>query len=201
MIFCFSFFNDILIYSSCLLNHVCNLLLNFELLASNHFVAKLSKCVFSVPSVDYLDHVISINGVTPDPTKIQEILNSPKPCSLTTLRFFYASLTLIDGLCAFTPLMLHQLIQHLQHLRKNDRNSCIVSFIIFQYLNSWNRCLSCCYWCCHISRGSSFSFFQQKDMQSLAKYVHVCLWDVHYHNNCKKNGINIWLEDILHVFR
>src|SRR3954470_3066598 len=36
----------------------------------------------------YLGHIISSNGVTPDPTKIQAILDWPRPRSLTTLRGF-----------------------------------------------------------------------------------------------------------------
>jgi hypothetical protein len=59
-----------------------------ELLAKNHFVAKLSKCVFAVTKVDYLGHVISVDGVTPDPDKIQAILDWPVPRSLTALRGF-----------------------------------------------------------------------------------------------------------------
>src|SRR3954470_7756329 len=36
----------------------------------------------------YLGHIISSNGVTPDPAKIQAILDWPRPRSLTTLRGF-----------------------------------------------------------------------------------------------------------------
>ncbi|XP_058761394.1 uncharacterized protein LOC131634786 [Vicia villosa] len=63
-------------------------LLVLELLLSNQFYAKLSKCVFCVPSVDYLGHIISSDGVTPYPAKIKAILDWPKPRSLTALRGF-----------------------------------------------------------------------------------------------------------------
>ncbi|XP_058742349.1 uncharacterized protein LOC131614818 [Vicia villosa] len=82
------FFDDILIYSSCLTDHAHHLSLILNLLSVNQFYAKLSKCVFAVPSVDYLGHIISSNGVTPDPTKIQAIMDWPRPRSLTTLRGF-----------------------------------------------------------------------------------------------------------------
>ncbi|XP_058757342.1 uncharacterized protein LOC131630580 [Vicia villosa] len=82
------FFYDILIYSNSYSDHLLHLTLILDLLASNKFVAKLSKCVFAVPKVDYLGHVISFNGVTPDPDKIQAILEWPAPRSLTQLRGF-----------------------------------------------------------------------------------------------------------------
>jgi hypothetical protein len=82
------FFDDILVYSRCYADHLFHLKQALDLLASNHFVAKLSKCVFAVPKVDYLGHVITVDGVTPDPDKIQAILDWPVPRSLTALRGF-----------------------------------------------------------------------------------------------------------------
>ncbi|WJX73966.1 hypothetical protein P8452_57684 [Trifolium repens] len=82
------FFDDILIYSRCLTDHLHHLRLILELLSTNKFFAKFSKCAFAVEKVDYLGHVISSNGVTPDPDKIQAILDWPVPRSLTALRVF-----------------------------------------------------------------------------------------------------------------
>jgi hypothetical protein len=82
------FFDDILIYSRCLSDHLRHLRLILDLLSLNQFFAKFSKCAFAVEKVDYLGHVISSNGVTPDPDKIQAILDWPVPRSLTTLRGF-----------------------------------------------------------------------------------------------------------------
>ncbi|GAU18789.1 hypothetical protein TSUD_80780 [Trifolium subterraneum] len=82
------FFDDILVYSRCYADHLLHLSQVLDLLASNHFVAKLSKCVFAVPKVDYLGHAISAGGVTPDSTKIQAMLDWPRPRSLTSLRGF-----------------------------------------------------------------------------------------------------------------
>lgn len=64
------FFDDILIYSSCISEHAHDLQLILELLLSNQFYVKISKCVFVIPSVDYLGHIISSEGVIPYPTNI-----------------------------------------------------------------------------------------------------------------------------------
>jgi hypothetical protein len=77
-----------LIYSRNIHDHLLHLRLILDLLASHHFVAKLSKCVFAVDTIDYLGHVISNKGVKPDNDKIQAILSWPTPRSLTTLRGF-----------------------------------------------------------------------------------------------------------------
>lgn len=82
------FFYDILVYSDCFADHLVHLKIALETLASNFFVAKLSKCMFVVPKVEYLGHVISVQGVAPDPEKIQAMVDWSRPHSLTTLRGF-----------------------------------------------------------------------------------------------------------------
>nr|KYP31052.1 Retrovirus-related Pol polyprotein from transposon 17.6 [Cajanus cajan] len=82
------FFDDILVYSESFSAHVTHLRSVLQLLHSNQFYAKLPKCVFGVTAVSYLGHVISRQGVHPDPEKIQAILDWPEPRSLTTLRGF-----------------------------------------------------------------------------------------------------------------
>jgi len=82
------FFDDILIYSKCLSDHLLHLSLILDLLSAHQFVAKLSKCVFAVDTVNYLGHIISVNNVAPDPEKTSAILVWPEPRSLTALRGF-----------------------------------------------------------------------------------------------------------------
>ena len=82
------FFDDILVYSSNLEDHLQHLTTVFSLLSSHHFYAKLSKCVFAVPNVHYLCHIISIDGVSVDPAKIQAIVNWPIPTTVSALHGF-----------------------------------------------------------------------------------------------------------------
>jgi len=63
------FFDDILIYSTNRSDHLLHLRLILDLLAANHFVAKLSKCVFVMDTVDYLGHVISATELRPIQTR------------------------------------------------------------------------------------------------------------------------------------
>ncbi|KAG8364687.1 hypothetical protein BUALT_Bualt18G0024400 [Buddleja alternifolia] len=73
------------LYWSSHLFHVSQAL---QLLLGNSFYAKFLRCHFGVPSVDYLGHVISGNGVAADPSKLQAIRDWPAPHNLTTLRGF-----------------------------------------------------------------------------------------------------------------
>ena len=50
--------------------------------------AKLSKCQFLLDSVSFLGHVISTEGVSVDPQKIEAILNWKPPTNVTEIRSF-----------------------------------------------------------------------------------------------------------------
>ena len=82
------FFDDILIYSVSLSDHLRHLQTTFQVLYDNHFVLKLSKCLFAQPQVEYLGHLVSHRGVQPVASKIAAIAQWPNPRSVRALRSF-----------------------------------------------------------------------------------------------------------------
>jgi hypothetical protein len=64
------FFDDILIYSKNIKDHLNHLRTVLELLQLHQLYAKLSKCQFGCQEVEYLAHLISEEGVKADPSKI-----------------------------------------------------------------------------------------------------------------------------------
>ena len=82
------FFDDILIYSATLEDHVLHLEQAFQILLQEQFVLKLSKCTFAQPQVEYLGHVVSAQGVEPVMAKVQAIQQWLEPHSGRALRSF-----------------------------------------------------------------------------------------------------------------
>ncbi|GJZ95232.1 gypsy/ty3 retroelement polyprotein [Tanacetum coccineum] len=82
------FFDDILIYSQRLEEHIRHLQIILETMRTHKLFAKLSKCVFGTIQVEYLGHVIYAQGVATDPAKIEAMANCPVLVSLKQLRGF-----------------------------------------------------------------------------------------------------------------
>jgi len=60
----------------------------FTILGQNQFLLKHSKCSFAKKSLEYLGHIISAEGVSTDPAKIQAVTTWPVPQDLKQLRGF-----------------------------------------------------------------------------------------------------------------
>ncbi|KAL0398579.1 UNVERIFIED_CONTAM: Retrovirus-related Pol polyprotein from transposon.6 [Sesamum radiatum] len=82
------FFDDILIYSKDWGMHLVHLKKVLELLRKHQLYAKKSKCSFAQLKVDYLGHIISCEGVSTDPQKIECMVNWPTPTTIKALRGF-----------------------------------------------------------------------------------------------------------------
>jgi hypothetical protein len=82
------FVDDILVYSPTLEAHQQHLREVFRLLVHNQLFIKPSKCSFAQPSLEYLGHIISAQGVSTDPSKIIDVQNLPCPANLKQLRGF-----------------------------------------------------------------------------------------------------------------
>jgi transposase InsO family protein len=82
------FFDDILIYSTSWTEHLQHIRAVMEVLRANNLHVKRSKCSFATPSVEYLGHVISADGVAMDRAKIEAVSTWPQPRSPRGLRGF-----------------------------------------------------------------------------------------------------------------
>jgi len=82
------FFDDILVYSKTLAEHVIHLKTAFQILQQNSLFVKLPKCEFATNKVEYLGHIISAEGVATKPQNVDAILNWPVPKTVSTLRGF-----------------------------------------------------------------------------------------------------------------
>ena len=80
------FQDDICIFSRSFAEHLGHLGQVFQCLRDANLKLKISKCHFAKPEVKYLGHIVSKEGVKPDPEKIRAIKDYPVPHNLKTLR-------------------------------------------------------------------------------------------------------------------
>lgn len=76
------FFDDILVYSKSLAEHVQHLQITFDILRQNQLFVKLSKCSFAQETLEYLGHIISSEGVAADKNKVAAMLDWPTPTNV-----------------------------------------------------------------------------------------------------------------------
>ena len=82
------FLDDILVYSRDLLSHVTHVRKTFEVLRHHSLYAKVSKCEFFLHSVHYLGHIVSENGLFPDPAKVKAVADWRVPTNVSEVRSF-----------------------------------------------------------------------------------------------------------------
>lgn len=82
------FFDDILIFSSSWSEHLQHVRAVLQQLRDHRLFAKHSKCFFGEPSVAYLGHIISAEGVAMDSDKVAAVDAWPWPCTTRALRGF-----------------------------------------------------------------------------------------------------------------
>ncbi|KAA0038306.1 hypothetical protein IC582_003640 [Cucumis melo] len=88
MRFVLVFFDDILIYSQNLEDHLKHIEIVFLVLRKHELFANRKKCSFGLAKVEYLGHLISNKGVEVDPEKIKAITDWPKPTNVRETRGF-----------------------------------------------------------------------------------------------------------------
>jgi hypothetical protein len=81
------FIDDILVYSENEKDHEEHLRIVLTRLR-DHKYAKFSKCEFWLKKVPFLGHILSENGVSVDPSKVQEVMNWKTPITVSEVRSF-----------------------------------------------------------------------------------------------------------------
>ena len=59
-----------------------------QILRKKRLFVKLSKCDFWLKEVSFLDHIVSVEGIRVDPTKIEAIVSWKPPRNVTEVRSF-----------------------------------------------------------------------------------------------------------------
>ena len=92
--------DDILVTGKTQKEHLRNLDNVLDRLENAGLRLKRKKCAFMLPSVEYLGHIISAEGLQPTTDKIHAIMEAPVPTDVTQLRSF---LGLLNYYSKFLP--------------------------------------------------------------------------------------------------
>ena len=82
------YLDDIVVFSSTFQQHLERLEVVLQRLRHEGLKAKLSKCSFFQPEVRYLGHIISAEGVSTDPSKVEAVADWKAPTTILELRSF-----------------------------------------------------------------------------------------------------------------
>ena len=73
------YLDDIIVFNPNIHSHADRLNSVFSRLKEANLRMQLEKCVFGSKEVEYLGHIVSSEGVKPDPKKVQAVKNYPVP--------------------------------------------------------------------------------------------------------------------------
>jgi len=82
------FIDDILAYSENAQEHEKHLRTVLTRLREHQLYAKFSKCEFWLKKVPFLGHILPEDGISVDPSKVQEVLDWKAPTSVHEVRSF-----------------------------------------------------------------------------------------------------------------
>ncbi|XP_020677817.1 uncharacterized protein LOC110096287 [Dendrobium catenatum] len=86
---CIVYFDDILVFSASLTDHLAHLTEIFSVLQQNQLFLNPSKCEFAASTIYFLGFVISAAGVQVDRWKVETITNWPTPKTFTEICSFH----------------------------------------------------------------------------------------------------------------
>lgn len=120
------YLDDIVVYSSSVNQHLQRLELVLGRLHQEGLKVKLEKCAFFQQEVSYLGHVISSQGVSTDPRKIEAVANWRRPNHVSELRSFLGFVSyyrrFVEGFAKLAA-PLHQLVAELAGTKSKRRLS------------------------------------------------------------------------------
>ena len=90
----FIYMDDLICFSDTAEEHIRRLTILFDTMRENGLKLKAKKCDFANNSVNYLGHTITIDGVSPDKSRLNALTETPRPESVDAVRSFL-------GFCSF----------------------------------------------------------------------------------------------------
>ncbi len=133
------YLDDIVVFSSSVDQHLARMEVVLSRLHNEGLKAKLSKCAFLKKEVHYLGHVLSSEGVSTDPGKVEAVAHWPRPTSVAELRSFlgFASYyrRFVEGFAKLAA-PLHRLVAQLADPKRPKRG-------VQEFAEAWSAECQC----------------------------------------------------------
>jgi hypothetical protein len=85
---CFIYLDDLIIFSKTYEDHLDRIKRVLQRLRESGLKLSPKKCMFFQEKVKYIGHIVSKDGIEPDPTKIEKVTNWPHPSTPEEVRQF-----------------------------------------------------------------------------------------------------------------
>ena len=85
---CFIYLDDLIIFSETYEEHLDRLQRVLQRLREANLKLSPKKCAFFQEKVKYIGHIVSKDGISPDPAKIEKVVNWPRPTTPEEVRRF-----------------------------------------------------------------------------------------------------------------
>ncbi|KAJ2935618.1 hypothetical protein H1R20_g1477, partial [Candolleomyces eurysporus] len=115
--FCHVYLDDIIVWLSSLEEHLRNLRLILNAVRAHKLFLNAKKSVLCCTELNFLGHIIGRDGIRPDGSKVERVLNWPVPHSAKDVRRFL-------GLVRYLDPFLPQLARHAEVLNKLTGKEC-----------------------------------------------------------------------------
>lgn len=125
--FCFVYIDDILIFSKNENEHKVHVRAVLEKLNQYGLTINTSKCIFGVPEISFLGHLVSQNGTQPLPDKVAPIVDYPQPKTIKELQRFLGFLNFFRRFLPNIAQNQTVLNDYLKGAKKNDKTKIVWS--------------------------------------------------------------------------
>lgn len=128
---CYVYLDDIVIVGRNLKEHLENLGLVLKRLSEFNLKIQLDKCEFLRKEAEFLGHIISADGVKPNPEKVEKILNWPIPKTEKEIKQFL-------GLAGYYRRFIKDFSKITRNMTKYLKKDTVLDLQDQQYVNAFN---------------------------------------------------------------
>ena len=117
----FVYLDDILIFSKSMEEHEMHLDAVLRRLHESHLVLRSEKCIFGVKEIEFLGHLVTVDGIRPLPSKVTDIQCFAMPSKVKELQKFLGIINFYHRFIPNASSIMQPLYRMIAKLKPNDK--------------------------------------------------------------------------------